>query len=352
MADKVVIPIKLKTGSEQQILSSLDMMIGEFAVATDTSRVWKWNGISHSFIGQCIVDVKTNVVTVSGIRGSFYFAEDTRELFIGNSLNEWLPLQYVTPSQLLTTSGDISARLSESVTLSGVGGIYTTKSGSVWYVGSQSQDPLVTVPAGHSVGHSSFSVSGTSVTHNLGTADHYLSVIPAGTGSFNEYEIASVGNVYIQLGLNDDVVWNTGGEMAEGIQFFWEATTASTYSILAASTQDLLTLSGSLLSYFESLVTTVSGQIPTVSLNGNIFGSGSFYYGGSTITHNLGTTSHYVSVTPADTMGFDELLIASIGEIYVQKGTDQDVVYHTGGDAVNGVKFDWEVIKHGLKMVE
>jgi hypothetical protein len=350
MADKVVIPIKLKTGSEQQILSSADMMSGEFAVATDTARVCKWNGISHSFIGQCVVDVQSNVVTVSGLRGSFYFAEDTRELFIGNSSNEWLPLQYITPSELLTTSGDITARLAEAVTLSGIGGVYTTKSGNVWYVGSQ--DQMFSVPSAHAMGHGLFSISGSTVSHGLGTLDHYLSVIPAGVGSFNEYEVASVGNTYIQLGLNEDVVWNTGGEMAEGIQFFWEATTTSTYSILAASTQDLLTLSGSLLSYFESLVTTVSGHIPTVSLNGNIFGTGSFYYGGAAITHNLGTTSHYVCVTPADTGGFNELLIASIGEVYVQKGLDQDIVYHTGGEGVNGVKFDWDVIKHGLKMVE
>jgi hypothetical protein len=92
LADKIVIPIKLKTGSEEQILLSYDMMVGEFAVATNTSRVWKWNGVSHSFIGQCIVDIESNLTLSSGIKGSLYFSEDTQKLFVGNSANNCVPL--------------------------------------------------------------------------------------------------------------------------------------------------------------------------------------------------------------------------------------------------------------------
>lgn len=351
MSNIVTLPISIKKGTQDQIITSSGNLLGELAYAADSRSIFIFDGFAWAYANGVQIGNLSERPS-PGILGRLFYAEDASRLFT-DLVSHWsegfVEKSYVD-NLVSTTSGNLVTQMAAGVTLSGVGGIYTTKSGNTWYISSQ--DQIFTMPSGHAVGHNFFSTSGTSVTHNLGTVDHFLTVVPAGTSAFNEYEIASVGNVYIQLGLNDDTVWNTGGAMADGIQFFWEASTSNTYSVLATSTQDLLTLSGSLISYFESLLVTVSGQVPIVSVSGVVFGGGEFYYGGSTITHNLGTIGHFVCVTPADIIDFDEITIASIGEVYVKKGTNQDVVYHTGGESVNGVKFDWEVVKYGLKMVE
>jgi hypothetical protein len=354
MPERVTIPISVKKGTEVDILNATGSYIGEPAFSTNTRAFFIWSGIAWIYTNGVQIG-NLNERPSSGILGRLFYAEDEGLLYT-DLVTEWTAgftdRTYVD-NLITTVSGDIisyvESNMATLTTLSGVGGIYTTQSGNVWYIGSQ--DQLVPVSGEHVLGQSIFSVSGTSITHNLNNLDHFLTVIPAGTDPFNEYAIASVGNVYIQLGVNTDIVWNTGGAGAEGIQFFWDASTETSF-ITAASTNDLLTLSGSLIAYFDNLLTTVSGTIPTVVASGIVMGTGEFDYSGYAIIHNLGTTSHYVSVTPADLVDFDELLIASIGEIYVKKGANQDTVYHTGGEVANGVKFDWEAIKHGLRMVE
>jgi hypothetical protein len=198
-------------------------------------------------------------------------------------------------------------------------------------------------------GVGSFTVTGTRLLHNLGL-DHFVQVVPAGSSGFDEYLGASAGAVYVQLGDTYDTVFNTG---APGLPFYWEVSTDGSLVQGCVSFEQLTTVSGDLVSYVDQQISNITNLIPSVTASGNLMGSGTFdYQNGYVITHNFGDAVHYVSVTPASTREFDEYVVASVGNIYVRKGLDQDIVYHTGGPRADGLAFDWEVIKQGLRMVE
>jgi hypothetical protein len=103
MADKVVIPIKLKTGTEEAILNG-ELRVGELALATDAKRWYYTDGVSKHLVGEAYIDVESNM-PASGVKGAIFFGEDTGKLYIGNALSQWVPTQYVTQTELTTTSG-------------------------------------------------------------------------------------------------------------------------------------------------------------------------------------------------------------------------------------------------------
>jgi hypothetical protein len=194
--------------------------------------------------------------------------------------------------------------------------------------------------------------SGASFTHNLGL-DHYSSAILAGPPAYSEYYTASQGKIYIEIGELQDKVYHTGGAQADGLPFYWEASASGTYVHGYVTFEQLLTVSGAIVSYVDQQILNITNLIPSVTVSGNLMGSGIFdYSNGYAISHNLGTAAHYVSITPADVGEFNEYIIASLGNVYVRKGLNEDIVYHTGGSRADGLKFDWEIIRHGLKMIE
>ena len=52
------------------------------------------------------------------------------------------------------------------------------------------------------VGSGVFSASGYNISHNLNTLDHWTNVTPAGQSSFDLQAVESIGNIYVQKGLN------------------------------------------------------------------------------------------------------------------------------------------------------
>lgn len=254
-----------------------------------------------------------------------------------------------------TSAGEehcITCSGSTSVTLTGTGGINTTLSGNVWYIdGSEIEGTATGTASGIVHGESTFnSINGRTITHNLGTTDHFTVVMPEGLHDFNRRDIASIGGVFVKLGADQDIVYNTGGPRSVGVKFYWQSTLSG---VLFGQT----TASGAASEeWVQNLVTTTSGdiinQIPVISTDGNVTGSGTFSIAGTTIVHNLGTSDHYVSVTPAGTANYVRRDIAALGEIYVEKGSNSDVVYKTGGPRSDGIAFDWEVMLPELTRVE
>ena len=419
----MAVTIKVKRAStEAQILES-QLQIGEMAFCTSTATLWGYNGIYKNIIGRAIVDYLSNLPTYSGSPGRFFYALDTQALYIHDG-SDWA-----------TVSGGGEA----SVTISGVNGITTYYDTGVWYVDGTSINKVsgisrkrgtgIFVDGGFQITHNigtddhhtdvalagngpfdaeliasvgdiyvqigqntdivyntggppaygitfywestydadisltsygdevrrgigTFSVSGTQIIHGL-SVDHFTSIIPSSNAPYSDYQTASVGNIYVQIGELEDTVYNTGGPPSEGIPFYWEVTSSGSMVGDYVSFEQLVTMSGSIIAYVDQQISDITNLIPSVTASGNLMGTGVFNYEtGYTIIHNLNTASHYVCVTPADTTVFDEYLIASIGNIYVRKGLNQDIVYHTGGTWANGIIFDWEIIKHGLKMIE
>jgi hypothetical protein len=331
----MAVDIVIKRGTEQQIFEN-SLRVGELAFATNTCSIFTSNGIQKCVIGRAVVDNLSNINTYSGTQGRLFYSLDTQHFFVHDGA-DWVNV---------TASGS-----GGTVTLSGINGITTAYSGGVWFIdGSNIQQGIGNIVWGES----SFSDGGTTVTHNLGTEDHFTVAIPSDTSSFNRIDTARIGNIYVEVGANQDVVHNTGGPASWGLGFRWFATLSGSANYV--SEDDLTSLSGSIIQYVNDLVDTVSGnivaQIPSVTNSGNLMGTGQFTISGYNIVHNLNTLDHYVSVTPADATAFNRLKTAAIGEVYVEKGLNQDIVYKTGGPYSDGMKFDWEVIKHGLKMIE
>lgn len=402
--------IKLRRGTQAAILASSDMHIGEVGFATDEKSLFVYDGITKHMVGKATVSPLL-YRPQAGVNGRFFYADDTTELFldtgsawvqvnassvpttlsgIGGIVTEELGgIWYVDGTDLLSKFGGkfslrgtgefssvsgytISHNINTTehhiaVTLAGtegfneeniasVGDIYIQvglNTDIVYHTGGPNADGLTffwelsyndpnVLPnyVENSVrGVSLFSLGGTELNHGLGTLNHFTSVIPASSSSFDEYDIASIGSVYIQIGLATDTVFCTGGAGAVGKSFYWEST-ASGFSN-EVTFADLTTLSGNLVNL-----------IPSVTISGNLMGTGLFDYSGYSIEHSLGTKNHYVCITPAGEDDYNEELIASIGHVYVKKGDNTDVVYHTGGPIVNGLTFDWEVIQHGLRMID
>jgi hypothetical protein len=115
-----------------------------------------------------------------------------------------------------------------NITMSGIGGIITSYSGTIWFVDGTAVQGLGGGGGslgGAVVGNSAFTTSGTSVYHALGTTNHYIVVTAAGAGYTSE-EAAKIGTVWAELGTTSDTIYCTGGSDADGLPFFWMATTS------------------------------------------------------------------------------------------------------------------------------
>lgn len=67
--------------------------------------------------------------------------------------------------------------------------------------------------------------SGTQIVHNVGTYNHYTLVTPAGTQDYSADDIATIGTIYVDVGVDTDIVYNTGGDSTvSGIYFHWGVT--------------------------------------------------------------------------------------------------------------------------------
>jgi hypothetical protein len=128
-----------------------------------------------------------------------------------------IPTDYITLQKLTTTSGDIVSRIPiDYITLQKL----ITASGDI-------VSQIVQAEASGSIlsGNDVFTGHiGTSLLHNLGVLDHTIFVTPASSGTYNSDTIATIGNVYVQIGLEYDTVYNTGGPTSSGIPFVWGIT--------------------------------------------------------------------------------------------------------------------------------
>ena len=86
------------------------------------------------------------------------------------------------------------------------------------------------------------------------------------------------------------------------------------------------------------LITTTSGdiidQIPPSFENsiGPVTGSGIFSgFTGTLINHNVDTLQHFTGITAAGGQDFSSDDTARIGSVYIKMGTNQDIIYNTGG---------------------
>jgi len=155
-------------------------------------------------------------------------------------------------------------------------------------------------------GTGNFSTDGYNINHNIGSLDHTTNITIASTESFNEYETASVGNIYVKIGYDIDIVYNTGGVTSSGIAFYWESLYDAPYD----------------------------GTV--------LRGTSSFSVSGTELVHDLGI-DHFTTVIPAGTSTYNEEETASIGVIYIQVGSGSDMVYNTGGETSDGLSFYWEI---------
>jgi len=172
----------------------------------------------------------------------------------GYATESWVSTNYIDNSEMTTISGDLYDLIQTvsggSATLSGIGGIETYYESGIWYIDGTVSG--VTCKRGTG----SFAESGYNIEHNLGTLEHTTNITLAGTGAFDEYATSSVGQIYVQIGTDTDVVYNTGGSESYGIGFYWEALEGG--DIVAqvnggVTYDDLVTTSGDIVSQIPSL---------------------------------------------------------------------------------------------------
>ena len=210
-----------------------------------------------------------------------YAEEYNNLLTTSGDLVSWiLSKNYTTEIQLATTSGDIVAQVASgtggNVILEGLCGLVTTQVGDTWYI-----DPCdMLIPA---------TVSGVTLS---GTGGMVCTFYPDPTESGTGYWLIDGSNLAASINLEYTTVYGTAGS---GNGIFW----------------------------------------------GNAMFTGS---GGTTIYHQLGTKDHSTLITPGDDLSFDIDKSAMLGEVYVQKGIDYDVVYTTGSGSY-GQNFSWMVIQ-------
>lgn len=74
--------------------------------------------------------------------------------------------------------------------------------------------------------------SGTLIQHDLNALNHSLNVIPGGGGGLSGEEVLTIGEIYVTTGLNQDLVYNTGGEASYNLPFIWTASVTGPGNIL------------------------------------------------------------------------------------------------------------------------
>lgn len=129
------------------------------------------------------------------------------------------------------------------------------------------------------------------IEHNLGDADHVVMVsVNQFNGTLSVTDLASLGQIWVEVGANQDTIHNTG---ISGIKFDYFASTSP----------------------FNSSVLAPNG-ITGVAYN-----------------HSLGTENHITVVTPITGTPWSSSIeqeFADLGEIYVVLGQNTDMIYATG----------------------
>lgn len=83
--------IRVRRGSEEQILASSDMQIGEIGFSTDTKSLYAWDGVAKQLIGKATVDTLDNRPAPS-ISGRFYYASDVESLYL-DIVSSWVEIK-------------------------------------------------------------------------------------------------------------------------------------------------------------------------------------------------------------------------------------------------------------------
>ena len=91
--------------------------------------------------------------------------------------------------------------------------IHTTKSGLEWAITFSGKG--MSIGWGYFTGH-----SGTLITHYLESQDHVTTITPGGDDNLSIEQIAAMGDIYVDRGVNTDVVYTTGSGSL-GIGFSW-----------------------------------------------------------------------------------------------------------------------------------
>jgi len=161
-------------------------------------------------------------VTISGI----VYYDDMVEYVAGElSTFSGVTLSGVTYDEMVQyVAGELESTLS-GITISGV--VYYQD--MVQYVNTVISGTISGVMYGSLItGAGEFTASGTaSIYHGFDTLNHFTSVVPGGPAGFDEEALAKVGPIYIELGLDEDSVFTTGGTTASGHPYIWFAITGS-----------------------------------------------------------------------------------------------------------------------------
>jgi hypothetical protein len=83
--------IRVRRGSEEPILASTDMQIGELGLATDSKHIFAFDGIAKHIVGRAMIDVLENRPT-SGLPGRFYYASDAETLYL-DVVSSWVEIK-------------------------------------------------------------------------------------------------------------------------------------------------------------------------------------------------------------------------------------------------------------------
>lgn len=200
----------------------------------------------------------------------------------GYATQSWVNMNFIDSLEMATISGDIVAQVASgtgpgsSVILEGLCGLVTTQVGDTWYI-----DPCnMLIPA---------TVSGVTIS---GTGGMICTFYPDPVNSGTGYWLIDGSNFSAGITLEYTTVYGTAGS---GNGIYW----------------------------------------------GNAMFTGS---GGTAIYHELGNADHSTLITPCDDISFDIDKSAMLGEVYVQKGVDYDIVYTTGSGSY-GQNFSWMVIQ-------
>jgi hypothetical protein len=313
---------------------------------------------------------------------------------------------YILQQQInqISVSGTGATVTGGSTTLSGVGGIVTSMSGGVWYVDGKAVAGIGTVSAG-SVTVSGIVVQVlqtnktdmTTLTANgvwTDVAGMSLTISPMSSGnkmlvnvmmnvggygqtpSFRLIRNSAAVCIGDAAGSRPQVTFGTANPNEQnqlqtiGAQFLDSPPTSTsgvnykiqcfadgavtvhingTYSDANTAYGPRATSSITAMEFGSLAIPTIIAATPTYNyycgnFNNVVVGNAVFSTSGTSITHNLNNTNHFISVIPITTNNDDA---AKIGSVYSQLGLNNDIIYTTGLSDANGISFQWMVTASG-----
>jgi hypothetical protein len=214
--------------------------------------------------------------------------------------------------------------------------------------------------SGTVIGSSTFLSPYATLNHDLGSLNHFTCISIEGTGAYDQDTIAMVGEVYVQLGTNQDKVYATGSTDANGIPFSWLSTTGSGIGSGAGATDISVSGTGGIVASYSDSVWVVDGAGITAGTVTNPLTE--------TLLPDISTGSGVVSAYSlgSETHKFDHVwardLHADAGSIYVNNkkviedvsdtiivrtDTDQDLSIRTYGTGDASIIAEHLVITQG-----